>query len=167
MGFQSQCNYACAAELEPMWSIEIVKRHLWARIKKTKTCWIWTGGKTADGYGIIHYRGKRSRAHRIVYEILTGKTAPPSLVSDHLCRTPSCVNPEHLEFVTSAENVRRGYRSAPICRNGHPRSKKNLRLRVIFDPKRRETWQCRLCARDTEKRRLPRPHAARGRRYIG
>jgi hypothetical protein len=34
---------------------------------------------------------------------------PDGLVIDHLCRVHNCVNPEHLEPVTPAENTRRGH----------------------------------------------------------
>jgi hypothetical protein len=33
---------------------------------------------------------------------------PAGLHLDHLCRVRDCVNPEHLEPVTNAENLRRG-----------------------------------------------------------
>jgi hypothetical protein len=46
-------------------------------------------------------------AHRAVYEILVGDVAD-GLDMDHLCRTPACVNPAHLEPVTHAVNMRRG-----------------------------------------------------------
>lgn len=73
-------------------------------------CWIWLRAKGKDGYGSIK-RGKRShRAHRWVYEQEVGPI-PEGLELDHLCRNPSCVNPEHLEPVTKAENQWRGVRA--------------------------------------------------------
>ncbi len=69
-------------------------------------CWVWQRYKDSKGYGIIKRFGKNHKAHRFFYEqhkrkILVG------FQLDHLCRNTSCVNPEHLEVVTNAENTRR------------------------------------------------------------
>jgi len=69
-------------------------------------CWIWQLSISWDGYG----RKDSQRAHRLYYEKYKGKI-PKGLTLDHLCRKRDCVNPEHLEIVTIAENVRRGLRS--------------------------------------------------------
>jgi len=59
-----------------------------------------------------------------MYENLHGEV-PRGLVLDHLCREPQCVNPDHLEPVTSAENVMRGvgigvvHASQTHCKRGH------------------------------------------------
>lgn len=87
-------------------------------------CWIW-GGKIGDaGYGIIEVGGKTKRAHRIVYVLLKGPI-PERLTLDHLCFNKWCVNPEHLEPVTRAENKRRSLdavalRARTLCNHGHP-----------------------------------------------
>ncbi len=65
-------------------------------------CWFWLGA-LSRGYGSL----KNARAHRVAYEMTIGPI-PEGLVIDHLCRVTSCVNPDHLEAVTQAENVRRG-----------------------------------------------------------
>lgn len=70
-------------------------------------CWVWARGPGPSGYGVKSVNGKRVRAHRHYYEQAKGPI-PDGLQIDHLCRNPACVNPEHLEAVTQAQNTRRG-----------------------------------------------------------
>jgi hypothetical protein len=70
-------------------------------------CWNWQRYKDDKGYGVIKRRGQNYQAHRYFYEKHNGKI-PEGLQLDHLCRNTSCVNPDHLEPVTGAENTRRG-----------------------------------------------------------
>jgi len=82
-------------------------------------CWIWTGARDEDGYGRVWANGTTGRAHRVIFEALKG-AIPEGLVLDHLCHTPSCVNPDHLEPVTIRENVRRGREASSSGRGGSP-----------------------------------------------
>ena len=70
-------------------------------------CWIWKGHKDKDGYCATTINGRSIRAHRASYIFHNG-SIPTGLQLDHLCRTPSCVNPEHLEPTTNAVNSQRG-----------------------------------------------------------
>ena len=107
-------------------------------IEDENGCWIWAGYiYPATGYGQVGYRYGTHRAHRLMW-ILTNGPIAEGLELDHLCRVRACINPAHLEPVTSAENKRRsplvGRAKKPIagimsraraaarthCRNGHP-----------------------------------------------
>lgn len=81
----------------------------WDRVDKDGPggCWIWTGSVEGKGYGHPTIAGKKHPAHRLAYELLVGPV-PEGLHLDHLCRVRRCVNPEHLEPVTSRENSLRG-----------------------------------------------------------
>lgn len=70
-------------------------------------CWVWLKSRSELGYGRMNRRGTVYYAHRVYYERHKGPI-PKGLCIDHLCRNPPCVNPDHLEAVTNAENCRRG-----------------------------------------------------------
>lgn len=74
-------------------------------------CWNWSGALDNTGYGRIRIGGRLELAHRWTYETLVGPI-PAGLHVDHLCRNRACVNPDHLEPVTQAENHRRGVDAA-------------------------------------------------------
>jgi hypothetical protein len=76
-------------------------------------CWLWTGVRhPTRGYGRFHVggragvNGKYVQAHRWSYEYHVAPI-PTGLHIDHLCNQRECVNPDHLEPVTQAENNRR------------------------------------------------------------
>ena len=79
-------------------------------------CWYWTGSRDR-GYGKLArwQNGKRRVlwAHRVAWEQAHG-LIPAGLDIDHICRTPSCVNPAHLRVVSHRENVLRGVGIAAV-----------------------------------------------------
>ena len=98
-------------------------------------CWLWRGNIDPSlGYGRFFVDMERHFAHRFSFEFHRGKPAD-GMTLDHLCRVRHCVNPNHLEVVTSVENVMRGEgicaRNArkTMCKNGHPFSDENTRTR--------------------------------------
>jgi len=62
-------------------------------------CWLWTGAKDKDGYGVIRgvIRGViwTDKAHRLSYSFHVGPI-PKGKHILHGCDTPGCINPEHL-----------------------------------------------------------------------
>lgn len=71
----------------------------WRRVRKTATCWLWTG-PTNGRYGRI---GRRTYAHRASYEMAYGPI-PRGLFVLHNCDVPLCVRPDHLRLGTAREN---------------------------------------------------------------
>lgn len=83
-------------------------------------CWEWTASRDRRGYGHFKVLEGNSRfAHRWSYQHFVGPI-PDGLELDHLCVNPSCVNPDHLEPVTRAENQRRRLARMTACHRGHP-----------------------------------------------
>lgn len=82
------------------------EQRFWAKVDKSGDCWLWLASANRKGYGHIWLNGRYEQAHRYAYEIAVGPI-PLGLQIDHLCRTPQCVNPQHLEPVTLEENSRR------------------------------------------------------------
>lgn len=115
-------------------------------------CWIWLGHITPKGYGLIKIKRQDRLVHRFVYERFKGPI-PAGLQIDHLCRMRCCVNPDHLECVTSRVNTLRGFNPPAMnarkthCKNGHPLVGEN----VIVRP-RDASRECRLCTKERSRR---------------
>jgi hypothetical protein len=60
-------------------------------------CWVWQGAKIPQRYGIIGDAGKSKYVHRVMYEHAVGQI-PMGAHLHHVCKNPSCCNPEHLEL---------------------------------------------------------------------
>ncbi len=118
-------------------------------------CWLWTACQNNKGYGSIRINGKMMLAHRFSYEIHRG-SIPEKLSLDHLCRTPLCVNPNHLEIVTHRQNVLRGispmakYAKQTHCKRGHLFSKEN-----IYDVSnwKQKSRPCKICRKQRYQER--------------
>lgn len=110
-------------------------------------CWLWTAAKNPAGYGVVS-RDRRARlAHRVVYEVVVGPI-PDGSDLDHLCSTPACIHPDHLEPVSHGENMRRAYWATRThCPSGHPYDEANT-----YHRPERPGRECRACRRAALKR---------------
>lgn len=106
-------------------------------------CWEWSGYHAKTGYGTMAFGGKPEYVHRVSWEVFRGPI-PIGLQIDHLCRNRSCFNPDHLEPVPQAENIRRGEGVSGInarkthCQKGHEFTPENTYLSRGFR-------SCRTC----------------------
>lgn len=111
-------------------------------------CWEWQGYTKPLGYGRCNRNTYGSgMAHRALYVQLHGDS--PDLDLDHLCSNRACVNPEHLEYVTTAENIFRSAltkRTETHCKHGHEWIGENIE----YD-KSSNCFRCKVC-RAIEKR---------------
>jgi hypothetical protein len=134
--------------------------HFFSKVQRPdgEGCWLWLGAPTARGYGRFWDGTRDVPAHRFSYEYFRG-AADPELLIDHLCRNRLCVNPDHLDLVTSGENTRRGlsYQHSPVyvpkaaCPAGHEYTERNtlwIKRAADAEPHRR----CKKCHNEITRR---------------
>lgn len=108
-----------------------------AKVDKTATCWLWTGSLDKKGYGRFKHKGRPELVHRLSYTFFKGPI-PPGLEIHHTCNVTRCVNPAHLEPVTSSVNNRimQGWSLRDgnwYCKNNHLMNETNYNK------------QCKIC----------------------
>lgn len=128
----------------------------WRRVitEPMSGCWLWLGPINTGGYAEFSVGSYgQVRGHRIAYITLVGEV-PKGLELDHLCRTRSCVNPDHLEPVTAEENRLRGARGLTThCLRGHEFSPENTCIRTR--PDGRTVRMCRMCNKIRHRKERP------------
>lgn len=116
-------------------------------------CWISDRAGNGRGYTKLAIQGRFWYTHRLAYTLWVGDI-PDGLVIDHLCRNRACCNPEHLEPVTTRDNLLRGETSAAReaaqthCKRGHLLAGANLYRRPDGSSKR----ECRNCRNSARRR---------------
>ena len=107
------------------------------QIDVTSGCWLWTGTILRNGYGQVYSESQHHYVHRVMYEQEVGPI-PQGWTVDHVwdrgCLHKHCGNPDHLEAVTLAENIRRAQIGRPrllpaACAKGHLYTPENTRMR--------------------------------------
>jgi hypothetical protein len=94
---------------------ETLADRLWRYVRKTETCWLWTGGTYSYGYGRLWFDGQEHAAHHVAWELLRGPV-PETLWVLHNCPggdNPRCVNPDHLWLGNAAANNADRQRKGP------------------------------------------------------
>lgn len=135
-----------------------ISNETWVKIKhrvRDDGCWIFNGSQQKDGYGSCNRNGQ-TLAHRAYYSILKGPLIA-GMELDHLCKNRNCVNPDHLEQVSHAENISRGNykinhrnRRKTHCKRGHAFNDENTSYKIEKGYVRR---QCIACRRQRAKQK--------------
>lgn len=96
---QRHCSFACARAAIKGRRVE----RFWSYVRKTDSCWLWTGG-LVHGYG--HFQ--QTRAHRFAYELANGPI-PKGLMVCHRCDVRNCVRNDgpnsHLFLGSAFDNM--------------------------------------------------------------
>lgn len=116
-------------------------------------CWEWQAA-TVSGYGVLMLNQFAGTflAHRLSYLLRHG-SIPEGLELDHLCRNRACVNPDHLEPVTTLVNQARGLGGVlrvPLthCPRGHEYAVHGTRF-----PATPNYLSCKACRADLQRAR--------------
>lgn len=112
-------------------------------VSHESNCWLWTGCRTAKGYGRFSLNGRGVRAHRVAFAMNSGRLVLPTGHVLHRCDNPPCVNPSHLfegtPKINTADMIERGRFVPPPHQTGsnHHNAKFGLEQHMSIQQDRR------------------------------
>ena len=110
---------------------EAIARRFWRHVKKTRSCWEWTGFLKPNGYGLFRVYGTArvngtEHAHRLSYMLSSGPLLDGENVCHH-CDNKRCVRPCHLFKGSQSDNLldagRKGMMAREVQGEKHPNAK--------------------------------------------
>jgi hypothetical protein len=135
----------------------------WSKVQQGNPhdCWSWHGANV-NGRGQIWFMGRTHLATRLSLSMVDPTGFGTDLYACHTCDNPNCVNPAHLWWGNSSENMvdcaQKGRLKQPsdTCLRGHPRT-----AATTYVSKRGWT-ECRICrsALGAERRKRDAARAA-------
>lgn len=113
----------------------------WSFVKKTKTCWLYIGDRSGDGYGRFGIGRKQFRAHRVSWILSTGKDPGDDVL--HNCDCKPCIRPSHLKEGTHQDNMADLYRKDPLHNHGERNGQHKLTEMTVHEVRRMFAAGCR------------------------
>lgn len=126
-----------------MRKIATTSERFWPKVRQTETCWEWTGSRTGQGYGYMHFGPQKARkpktAHRVSWEFHFGPI-PDGLWVLHKSDNRLCVRPDHLFLGDRVANMKDcaakgrvstiGKSNLTHCKRGHEFTPDNTYIRA-------------------------------------
>jgi hypothetical protein len=56
----------------------VVRDDFWDRLDRGGSCWLWTGAKDPNGYGVVKVDGRLWKAHRYAWHLAQGGRHGPA-----------------------------------------------------------------------------------------
>lgn len=130
-------------------------------------CWLWQG-PTYHGYGRFFADGRKTLAHRWMYEYRNGPIHN-GLLLRHLCKIRLCCNPSHLELATHKDVCvdRKPKEAKTHCIRGHPFDDENTYFYLGRMRTCRECVRIRRSGETRSPKNADKTHCPHGHPYSG
>ena len=108
---KGMCRKHYRLQWNPLDKLSQVDNRFWAKVNKKgdDECWLWVGAvhrkRSGRAYGTFKSEQKPVLAHRYAYGLENGGTPESHTPVHHTCGETLCVNPKHLQAITSQENT--------------------------------------------------------------